>query len=70
MRCSQRSRCPSPHTPLLTLLTLLLCVHPLPADHPLDQLTPAEVSRASAVVRAHAAAQGVAGTLRFNSECG
>lgn len=36
-------------------------------DHPLDQLAPAEVSRASAVVRAYAAAAGVSGTLRFNT---
>ncbi|KAF6251268.1 copper amine oxidase [Scenedesmus sp. NREL 46B-D3] len=36
-------------------------------DHPLDQLTPAEVSRASAAVRRHAAAAGVPGSLRFNT---
>lgn len=36
-------------------------------DHPLDQLTPQEVSRASAAVRRYAAAQGVPFTLRFNT---
>ncbi|WIA35530.1 hypothetical protein OEZ86_003956 [Tetradesmus obliquus] len=36
-------------------------------DHPLDQLTPAEISRASAAVRRHAAAAGVTGALRFNT---
>lgn len=56
-----------PHTPNPGAAALL--PRPLlPPDHPLDQLTPQEVSRASAVVRAHAAAQGVTGTLRFNSE--
>jgi Cu2+-containing amine oxidase len=38
-----------------------------PAEHPLDQLTPNEVSRASAAVRAHAAAEGLVGSLRFNT---
>lgn len=46
------------------MLLLCLCL----ADHPLDQLTPQEVSRASAAVRKYAAAQGVPGTLRFNSK--
>jgi len=45
---------------------LLLCL--CNADHPLDQLTPQEVSRASAAVRRYAAAQGVPFTLRFNSK--
>jgi len=35
--------------------------------HPLDQLTPSEVARATACTRAHAAAAGVPGALRFNT---
>eukprot|EP00775_Hariotina_reticulata_P002821 gene2821-3114_t len=42
-------------------------VHLLCADHPLDQLTAVEVSRASACVRRYAAAEGITGTLRFNT---
>lgn len=64
-------QCMAGQDPQLTLaLDLLLCLCRLvvPTDHPLDQLTPQEVSRASAVVRQHAAAQGISGTLRFNSE--
>lgn len=38
-----------------------------PAVHPLDQLSHAEVSRAAACTRGHAAAAGVPGTLRFNT---
>lgn len=37
------------------------------ADHPLDQLTPAEITRASAAVKRYAAAEGITGTLRFNT---
>jgi Cu2+-containing amine oxidase len=55
--------CPHHALPLPSPLPHPCC----PAEHPLDQLTPNEVSRASAAVRAHAAAEGLVGSLRFNT---
>lgn len=75
----QRVSCPTSHPVLRVTHVLWWVMHsqtptalpPCPAvhglEHPLDQLTPAEISRASAAVRAHAAAQGIKGLLRFNT---